>query len=612
MPNKPEVPQKPIYPSRFEVQTIPSSEVMLQEYLTTARSRGIMHEVDVITEEGDFVCIDGIEYLDPDQKINIVPNNMDQRAYPQRLKEVGKFEMNGGWIAFVDENGAKFLGAYNDKNVAILEKAGYKQGTVAVDLSHGEEPTQEEDRQKFREIQRKEKARQLEEFIQVGMNLIKAGEHERSIRFFQNPSTAQRLGFNLDVHLLYEAPELIERVTKVITLPAGIDAVINDCANNSWFYPKDKNTSMSTIKLAFPLIADPFPSELAHNIALLHAEEWLHALQLLKGEKPLDNNIIALGLDPNSRKVNFREVDVALYLHKNGIPLTPQFLGRYGGERARAIYGDRYLDYINPEYKIVSVKDEDSIQKEEVLAERTQLPAISVEYDKSLESAPYEVSINTQQLTALFREFGMSDEDIAKHSVTLTRKFTPNMIAGLYNANSHKITIAFDPIWQEYQEALKLAKDIVNKRKSPNKSQFKKSGISNEFLYTNRLPGYLAKAPPERGLQFAQKILLNALIREENSIILHESKHALDAKLRPEMIHQIVGPLTKWSGAVLLAMQLLAGHQFTTEEVIGTFVVSFLADNFLQLTPREQSAKKFEAELKNHPDWRSIITIKPK
>ncbi len=74
----------------------------------------------------------------------------------------------------------------------------------------------------------------------------------------------------------------------------------------------------STINMA-GIWADPgveIPERLSHNVALVHAEEWLHGLQHLV-RKPLTG-------------VKDLEADIAYYMMSLGVPLTDDFLGRHG------------------------------------------------------------------------------------------------------------------------------------------------------------------------------------------------------------------------------------------------------------------------------------------
>lgn len=248
--------------------------------------------------------------------------------------------------------------------------------------------------------------------------------------------------------------------------------------------------------------------------------------------------------------------------------------------------------------------------------EKPKLPLPDVEFDKSLEDAPYVVSMNREQLAALLLEFGMSDEDVAKLRVVLTREFEPSEpgVGGRYQPDAHRIIIAFNPLWEEYLKSQQLSQKIVNKRLSPNKNRFKK------ILYTNKLPKYLAEAPPERGLQFAQKLLLNGLVRRQNEVLHHESSHALDIKsgrIKNDFVHNILrtGALSKFTdplGAVTIVGGWALGMPEAASLGASVIFISRLIELNLGLTGEEQSAKKFASSLKNNPSWRSIITVGPK
>lgn len=258
------------------------------------------------------------------------------------------------------------------------------------------------------------------------------------------------------------------------------------------------------------------------------------------------------------------------------------------------------------------MSDLSEIESEDLQEKIISLP--SVEYDKSIGDAPYSVYVNTQQLASLLKEFGMSNDDTTNLHIVLGRKVPSRTgaIGGVYEERPvPTIYIGFDHIWNLYQEYLKLSQDIISKRKNPNKDQFK------DLLYTKKLPEYLTKAPPERGLQFAQKLLLNGLAREQNMILLHETGHILDAKFRPKLLGQTYGPV-RVVGSLLGAVGSITGGVLNSAELMalamGTLIVSTILDTELLYgsSPREQSASKFANSLKNNPNWRSIVTIGPK
>ncbi len=70
-----------------------------------------------------------------------------------------------------------------------------------------------------------------------------------------------------------------------------------------------------------PIVLSPEMNEaIFHDVALLAAEEWIHALRFKKG------------IDAHSETVdgpNVDEAQVALYMLQKGVPLTERFLTQY-------------------------------------------------------------------------------------------------------------------------------------------------------------------------------------------------------------------------------------------------------------------------------------------
>ncbi len=163
----------------------------------------------------------------------------------------------------------------------------------------------------------------LESFIQHGLKLIKEGHYEEAMSYFENRQMAETQGYH------YEPSPLEAVVRKPISLDDEIKKVVDFCAANSYFDDGLRGSSdkpqiaLSTVSIpenVFNSIKPEVIARLNHNVALIHAEEWIHGLQRKKG--PLAGNTDS-------------DIDVALFLFQEAVPQTSEFLARNG--RAEAI-----------------------------------------------------------------------------------------------------------------------------------------------------------------------------------------------------------------------------------------------------------------------------------
>ena len=165
----------------------------------------------------------------------------------------------------------------------------------------------------------------LEKFIREGLTLIKEGSYKEAITHFENREMADTLGFH------YEVSPLEAVVRKPITQIEEIKGVVDFCAVNSYFdfgfkaqgtKPQIALSSMYFPEQILGSIKPEIMTRLLHNVALIHAEEWIHSLQKEKG--PLAGSVDG-------------DIDVALFLFNHGVPQTDEFLARNG--RAEVING---------------------------------------------------------------------------------------------------------------------------------------------------------------------------------------------------------------------------------------------------------------------------------
>jgi len=151
-----------------------------------------------------------------------------------------------------------------------------------------------------------QKTGELEEFVLQGEELIKTGKYSEAKRHFKNPERAKKFGIEVE-------PDPREFIIPKDLEPHKIPRVANEVACNSWHMRQEKRIILSDISCPGQVL----PEKLNHEIVLIYLEEWLHCLQDQKGGVPLAG-------------YNDSEIDVAAYMIKHRIPLTPTFLNRYG------------------------------------------------------------------------------------------------------------------------------------------------------------------------------------------------------------------------------------------------------------------------------------------
>jgi len=157
-----------------------------------------------------------------------------------------------------------------------------------------------------------ERASYLESYIKDGVSLAKKGKYEKAIRHLRDSKTAQEVG----LHFEDDARNFI--LTRNLTADEA-DRVADKVAYNSQFNRERRSLRICEVGALGPEITGKprpqIPQKLLQDAALIHLEEWLHALQYLT-QKPLAGN-------------EDHELDVALYLKNQGIPLTDNFLSRH-------------------------------------------------------------------------------------------------------------------------------------------------------------------------------------------------------------------------------------------------------------------------------------------
>lgn len=151
---------------------------------------------------------------------------------------------------------------------------------------------------------------EAQRFIVGGLGLIKTERFTDASTYFRNPQKASHFGL-----ILSDTPR-----TCIITKPIDDQAeadIVSFCQRNSWFNkPVKGKPEIVLAEVLFYSNKRAFPSKrLSHELALISAEEWLHALQYFKSG--------------SLTGYKNHEIDIAAYLIQQGIPLTNSFLSQH-------------------------------------------------------------------------------------------------------------------------------------------------------------------------------------------------------------------------------------------------------------------------------------------
>lgn len=155
----------------------------------------------------------------------------------------------------------------------------------------------------------------LREFIDTGLELVRQGRYLEGRRFFFNRKMAESVG-------LYWGPKAVSfnRVPSEDEVKQAVDIMAS--------YSHSNSGTINIADFAFPgaTTSDRYedtinqlPPSMLHNLSLIAAEEWIHGLQYLQH-----------GQDPNKVNLLQEEIEVAVYLKDRKVPMTDEFLDRYG------------------------------------------------------------------------------------------------------------------------------------------------------------------------------------------------------------------------------------------------------------------------------------------
>jgi tetratricopeptide (TPR) repeat protein len=146
-----------------------------------------------------------------------------------------------------------------------------------------------------------------------GGQLIKEGKYTEAMEYFRNAGKLKKVGKYISPArsiIIHELPK-----------PDEYDSLVDSVAKNS----RNTENGIELSRIDYYITGpdgvvqkqnQALPQQLQHDISLVYMEEWLHSLQNIQG-KPLTGEP-----DP--------EIDVAVYMEKNGIPMTEAFKRRYG------------------------------------------------------------------------------------------------------------------------------------------------------------------------------------------------------------------------------------------------------------------------------------------
>ena len=159
----------------------------------------------------------------------------------------------------------------------------------------------------------------LESFIYGGLLLMRSQRFREANTYYNNPTLADSVGLGFDRRVFLTSWfKDMERLTReiaavccfVIKEPIRLTKVFDPLPNRPRIIVGDVyvNTELKP------------PEEIYHDIALGYAEEWVHALQYLRGAS-------LAGYEDD-------EVDVAAYLHRQKVPFTSYYLTHYADRRS--------------------------------------------------------------------------------------------------------------------------------------------------------------------------------------------------------------------------------------------------------------------------------------
>ena len=204
-----------------------------------------------------------------------------------------------------------------------------------------------------------------------------------------------------------------------------------------------------------------------------------------------------------------------------------------------------------------------------------------IEYDPNLrkEDVPYDINVNSEKCTELFRELGLSDEAIGRFKIKLKRKpFLRKGPVGSYRPiGGDTITIYTDVLWKKLQ--------AQKEQKPPLR---------------------------ERGTAFLRKVS-GGEFGTSVGLFLHESKHASDFKTKAVKILGTAFQFTYYvGGAIGVGIAIDKSIPMAPLNHLLAPLAIFSLPILYPVNPFEIRARKFAVKNRDEAKWQDIMTITPK
>lgn len=226
-----------------------------------------------------------------------------------------------------------------------------------------------------------------------------------------------------------------------------------------------------------------------------------------------------------------------------------------------------------------------------------------IEYDPSLKKpdVPYTISINAEACANLFHELGISEEQINKLRIKVSREGTISKLTGKrivhlggYNLLNNSIVIYGDFFWRQYRKYMQTVGAVGSRQKEQD--------LFEGVLQTEDLG---VGESPDKGVMKINERLIG--------VFLHESKHLADNKnLKRKALRLTVG-LGTLGGIGMLGFAVKNTLPIESLNSIVGYSISALSAPFYYITdPYEIRANNFERKNKGDLRWCNLITISPK
>jgi hypothetical protein len=251
--------------------------------------------------------------------------------------------------------------------------------------------------------------------------------------------------------------------------------------------------------------------------------------------------------------------------------------------------------------------------------EKREKETPQVTYDESLldPKCPYSLNLDEKLCADLLRECGVSEERIGTLKIRLTRKSL--MGFAHFNPFTHSMMISGDEMWKWREECIQAIDSIIKNEKAHG-NPFKK------LLTTKRLVSYLQEAPPERGREFAQQLVEDAINRKMSGVVGHEGKHTADIKGATDILYMMrfltIGTTAVGAGQMYLFLLEKLGIDLdkvaSSPAGIAAYAASLISQLYIlnkilyEIDPYEIRARSFQRVIHEDPRFRRVLTVEPR